>query len=459
MLFGLAHAKSQSVLFLKKTNKSAYAVTDGKGDYLSIKQAAVFHACHVATTDSVKQYKLRKLIAWLSEKEGRGKDFISLYIPPSISIDEVIALLKRESDAILPKSASVRGPLQEVSKNVIRNLKQLKEIPENGLAIFSGSFVEGNSEVEIVGFREIVPPEPVAKYLFEIDNHFQLEPLREMLRAQKVVGIIALDSKEAGFGVLNGERLEPIESITSGVPGKSGKGGQSQRRYERERDMELAYFFHRIAEHAARAFLENHRITVLIVGGPGPTKNDFLRGDYLHYELKNILLSTIDTQVAGMEGVREVLNKSSDELKNMCAPDERRAVQRLLSELSKQDGLAAYGLDSVFNALRSGEVEVALVTDTTDMIENIATCKKCGLSKTMITDRKNIQAIQKMNSTPCIRCGAADYEVEEKDIVDVLEDVASQTDARVEVISTESQEKAKLTALGGLAALLRYRHK
>jgi len=35
--------------------------------------------------------------------------------------------------------------------------------------------------------------------------------------------------------------------------------------------------------------------------------------------------------------------------------------------------------------------------------------------------------------------------------------LASQTDARVEVISEESEEKAKLTALGGFTALLRYK--
>jgi peptide subunit release factor 1 (eRF1) len=34
--------------------------------------------------------------------------------------------------------------------------------------------------------------------------------------------------------------------------------------------------------------------------------------------------------------------------------------------------------------------------------------------------------------------------VEEKDIIDVLEEVASQTDARAEVISPESEEKAKI---------------
>jgi peptide subunit release factor 1 (eRF1) len=64
-----------------------------------------------------------------------------------------------------------------------------------------------------------------------------------MLREPKVVGLVVMDSKEAGFGILNGERLELIENITSGISGKSEKGGSSQRRYERERDMELTYYF------------------------------------------------------------------------------------------------------------------------------------------------------------------------------------------------------------------------
>ena len=144
----------------------------------------------------------------------------------------------------------------------------------------------------------------------------------------------------------------------------------------------------------------------------------------------------------------------------MCAPDEKRIVQRLLAEIGKQNGLAIYGLDPVLNALKKGEVEVALVTDTTDMIEIVAVCKKCELSKTKIVNmEKKVQAVQEMISSPCERCNAVDYEVEEKDIIDVLEDLASQTNATVEVISTESEEKAKLTALGGFAALLRYRQR
>jgi peptide chain release factor subunit 1 len=120
--------------------------------------------------------------------------------------------------------------------------------------------------------------------------------------------------------------------------------------------------------------------------------------------------------------------------------------------------LAIGGLDSVLDALKNGEVEVALVTDSTARIEIVVTCKRCGLSRAKILDEKEkVQTVREMMSSPCAKCNAIEYEVEEKDMIDVLEDVASQTNARVEVISTASEEKAKLTALGGFAALLRYR--
>jgi peptide chain release factor subunit 1 len=425
---------------------------------MSNQKSPYLHACHLATSNSVKQHKLRKLIAWLSDKEGRDKDFISLYIPPETAMDEIVAVLKKESDSIVVKSEREADSLQKTLKNVIQRLKQEQKIPENGLAVFAGTFANNQGE-EAFNFEEILPPEPIPKYLYVVDNHFQLEPLREMLRDQKIVGIIALDAKETSFGLLVGEHLELFGTITSGVPGKTRKGGQSQRRYERERDMELTYYFHRIAEHAAKLFLENQKVTVLLVGGPGQTKDDFVKGNYLHYELDNALLNTVDTQSAGASGIREVVSKSSETLKSMCAPEERRTVQRLMTELAKQDGLATYGLAAVLDALKKGAVEVAIVSDSTGIVETAAVCKKCGLPKTMIVDKKNVETLREMISRPCERCGAVDYETEEKDIVDVLEDAATQTDARVEVISTKSGEKAELMALGGVAALLRYRPK
>ena len=104
----------------------------------------------------------------------------------------------------------------------------------------------------------------------------------------------------------------------------------------------------------------------------------------------------------------------------MCARGEDDCAA-ILAAVGKQDDLAIYGIDPVLNALKNGEVEVALVTDNTDMIEIVAMCKKCELSRTKIVNKAmKTQAVQELISSPCEKCNAAEYEVEEKDIIDVL---------------------------------------
>ncbi|MDP7208113.1 MAG: Vms1/Ankzf1 family peptidyl-tRNA hydrolase, partial [Candidatus Bathyarchaeota archaeon] len=78
-----------------------------------------------------------------------------------------------------------------------------------------------------------------------------------------------------------------IKHISSGVAGKTRAGGQSARRYERLRDMHLNEFFTRVGKHITEIFLNAQNLKGIIVGGPGPTKEDFLKGNYLHYELKD----------------------------------------------------------------------------------------------------------------------------------------------------------------------------
>jgi peptide chain release factor subunit 1 len=416
-----------------------------------------FYGCQLTTSNSTKQHKLQKLIAWLSDKQGRGKEFISLYVPSKAPIAEIVANVKKDTEAITLKSKTENDRFQDALKNVLKHLKLQKEAPENGLVLFAGAFTVNGLENGQLNIEELTPPQPITGYVCVIADHFYLDPLRDMLRDQRIVGLIALDSKQASFGVLNGGNLELIDELTSGVPGKTGKGGQSQRRYERERDMEVTYFFHRVAEHAAKEFMEKHPVTVLIVGGPGQTKEGFLKGDFLNYQLKNTLLKIIDTQSAGLDGVREMFEKSSEALMTMCGPEEKRTMERLLTELNKQNGLAICGLDPVLEGLKAGTVEVALLTDSPDLVEDVLTCKKCGLPKEQILNKKETALLQNMLSTPCAQCHGIEYEVVEKDMVDVLEDVAAQTNARVEVIFTESEEKAKLKALGGFAALLRYK--
>ncbi len=414
-----------------------------------------FYSCQIASTHSVKQHKLRKRIAYLSDKEGKTKDFISLYLPPKTALDQIISTIKKESECATSESEREKQKLQDTLKIVVQQLKRHKESPENGLALFAGTYTADGAEKETITVEELIPPEPINAYRYYADDHFHLEPLREMLRDQKIVGVLALDAKQASFGLLKGEQVELIETISSGVPGKTRKGGQSQRRYERERDMELTYFFHRIAEHATKDFLENN-VNVLIAGGPGQTKNDFLKGEFLHYELSNMLLNVVDIQSADKAALREIYAKSTELLSNMCGSEEKKLIQRLSTALAKQEGLATYGLDPVLDVLFKGEAQIVLVTDDTDTIEIVAVCRNCGYTKKAITHSKTKKE-EEMTRTPCEKCGSVSYELSERDIVDVLEDLAAQKDSAVEVISSASKEKDHLIALGGFAALLRYK--
>ncbi|HML01984.1 MAG TPA: hypothetical protein VK487_01280, partial [Candidatus Bathyarchaeia archaeon] len=63
-----------------------------------------FYGCQIATTNSVKQHKLRRLIAWLSDKEGKENEFISLYVPREIPIYGIVEILRKKSASAVVRS-------------------------------------------------------------------------------------------------------------------------------------------------------------------------------------------------------------------------------------------------------------------------------------------------------------------------------------------------------------------
>jgi peptide chain release factor subunit 1 len=290
------------------------------------------------------------------------------------------------------------------------------------------------------------------------DDHFHLEILKDMLRDEKIYGILVIDSTEAGLGILRGDRIDIEDIMTSGVSGKTRKGGQSARRYERARDMELTYFYNRVTEHATRVFLESNKVTGLIVGGPGPTKEDFLKGEYLDYRLRKNIIAVLDLSYSGREGIREILEKASDKLQDVRLIEEKKLVQRFLSEVNKVGGLAVYGLPRIMEALDKSYAETVLISDDADVTKLTLKCKNCGTPKEQIVQNtKRMQTLQEMISKPCEKCKSTDYEIEEKDIVDILEEKAFRAGAKVEMISSKTEEGNMFKSFGGFGAFLRYR--
>ena len=75
--------------------------------------------------------------------------------------------------------------------------------------------------------------------------------------------------------------LEIIKRITSGIHGKHSAGGQSQRRFERLREMQVNDYYKRLGNYIDEIFLPINDFKGILLGGPGPTKEMFQKGDYI----------------------------------------------------------------------------------------------------------------------------------------------------------------------------------
>ena len=77
-----------------------------------------------------------------------------------------------------------------------------------------------------------------------------------MLQDDNIIGLLAIDAKDAGWGLLHGDKLEVLKQTGSGVAGKHRQGGQSAKRFQKLREMELQYYFNRVAEITREYFID-----------------------------------------------------------------------------------------------------------------------------------------------------------------------------------------------------------
>lgn len=412
--------------------------------------------------DSVRRYKLTRMINELASISGHGTELVTVYIPPRRPIFEVISQLRNEAGtASNIKSDLTRSHVQDALSTTMEYLKKYKTTPENGLVVFCGAIPNergiGKEKIEIY---PVDPPKPVQISLYRCDDHFWTDHLKDMLKDDKAIGILAIDTQEAGIGILTGNDSKTIDSLTSGVAGKHRQGGQSARRFERLRDNELNEFYHRIAAHAKAVFIDQYNVKGIIVGGPGPTKENFLKEEYLDYRLQNAIIATLDTGYSGEEGVREILEKARKEgvLQEFRLMEEKQILDKFMTEIHSGKGLGIYGIHDVVNAAKNGVADLVVVTDDISFVKLEFRCKVCRTVQEKVVERSEvITTKQSCMSKQCPSCGATDYDAAEKDIVEYLEELTSISGSRLEVISGRTEEGAQLASLGKIGAILRYK--
>ena len=399
----------------------------------------------------LQKYEFRRSLEEVRKISGRGTELISLYIPPARQISDVAAYLRNEySQSSNIKSASTRKNVQSAISSILARLKGLRMPPEHGLVFFVGHRSTSADQTQMVQYV-LEPPDPVLTFIYRCDSGFFTEPIEQMLEHKDSYGLIVIDRGEATIGLLHGKRIEPIKNVPSLVPSKHGRGGQSARRFERLIEIAAHEFYKKVADLVNESFLQKG-LKGILVGGPGPTKEYFVKSEYLHYELQKLIIDTFDVGYTDEYGLRELVEKAREALRDIDLMREKDLMQRLFEEIRKPDGgLSIYGEDQVRDALMIGAVDRLLLSEDMRKVKLDLKCPSCGSTK-------EGTAKDSTEEFKCDKCQAIMDVEQVHDLVGDLHKVADDNNTKVEFISGESDEGELLKkAFGGIAGILRFR--
>ena len=404
-----------------------------------------------------QKYDLKRQLEELKACKGKHTELISLYVPPTKQISDVASYLRNEiSESQNIKSKTTKKNVLSAIESILSRLKTFRRPPENGVVFFVGHKSIGSDQTTMVAFV-VVPPLPIQTFLYRCDSQFYIQPLEEMLTEKEIYGLLLIDRRECTVGILRGNRVELLKYMTSQVPGKHGRGGQSQRRFERLTEIAAHEWFQKCGEKASEIFLGEKEIRGILVGGPGPTKRYFAEEGYLHYEIQNKIIDLFDTGYTDEFGLRELVSVASDTMIDLKIAKEKKVMKRFLREVTKgEKSLAVYGEAHVRKALEMGAVDTLLLSEDLRKYRITLTCPTCSYQeKGTVTE----DALEEYTPPLCPKCETpTQLEITDKiDIIDELSELVEATGGTVFLISPNSEEGDSLkAAFDGIAAISRY---
>ena len=243
-----------------------------------------------------------------------------------------------------------------------------------------------------------------------------------------------------------------LKHFDSLVPSKHHQGGQSSVRFERLIEIAAHEFFKKVADNATEVFLDRPELLGLLIGGPGATKDFFVKEEYLHHELrKKVCMPLVDTGYTDESGLRELVENAKNIITDMQLTKEKEYMQRLFTEIRKTDGgLSCYGEEEVRQATDMGAVDTLLISES---LSKRRITVQCASGHTHEMTVKNAD-----DRVQCPECGATATVIKDEDLIDDFFMRADAFNTRVQIISPDSEEgDMLLKAFGGIAAILRYK--
>ena len=185
-----------------------------------------------------------KMLGFLDELDVASDEAMPLCLPPRLPLPEIESLLE---NARVPQA-------------VVPEITRLAEGSATGAVLYWGSSRR----------CLIQPPFPITeKY---ITTGYDIEPLHSLLERHFNIALVLVRLGAYAIGICQGEKLVASKTGTGLVHARHKKGGSSQGRFARRREMQMDHFLKRVCSHA-REKLEPYASTLdyLVYGGARTT--------------------------------------------------------------------------------------------------------------------------------------------------------------------------------------------
>ncbi len=227
---------------------------------------------------------------------------------------------------------------------------------------------------------------------FDQDNKLYTMDIKDIKKNNKNIKLIDIETEEGNFfanGFLVHNSSQRFHRITEGL---------------------TKDFYKRIAGEMKKIFFEMPKLKGILVGGPIPTKDEFLDGEYMATKLREKVIGRIDIGDSDESGLKELVEKSRDILADQEIVYEKKILEKFFETLGEKPDLAYYKEKDIRKALQYGAVETLIVSKQFD--------KKIS-----------------------------------KELVELAENIGS----NIEIVSTETTEGEQFNNLSGVGAILRFR--
>lgn len=184
----------------------------------------------------------------------------------------------------------------------------------------------------------------------------------------------------------------------------------SSQRFHRITEGLTKEFYKRIANEMKNIFYEMPKLKGILVGGPIPTKDEFLEGQYLMTRLQEKVIGRLDIGGSDESGIKELVTKSQEILADQEIVYETKLLEKFFETLGEKPDLATLREAPTRKALEYGAVDLLILSRT--------------------VDRALIRDLTKM---------------------------AQAINAKVEIVSIETEEGRQFNNLGGIGAILRFK--